>query len=172
VYGPRAKQPGKLTPFEPYLQERMQAGVWNARVLLRELRERGFKGGYRLLTDWLRPQRESARTVAVRRFETPPGQQAQVDWGHLGTIEMDGEERKLWGFAFTLGYRRTMMAEAALDQKLGTLLRMREQSGDVEVHFGCERIAVHGSAPRKYVVVTQAEHPLAAYESAAMGGGL
>ena len=128
VYGPRAKQPGKLATFEPYLQERMQAGVWNARVLLRELRERGYRGGYTLLTDWLRPQRESARTVAVRRFETPPGHQAQVDWGHLGTVEINGEERKLWGFAFTLGYSRTMMAEAALDQKLGTLLRMHEEA--------------------------------------------
>ena len=76
VYGPRAKQPGKLDAFQPYLQERMLAGVWNARVLLRELRERGYTGGYTLLTDWLRPQREAARSVAVRRFETPPGKQA------------------------------------------------------------------------------------------------
>ncbi len=40
----------------------------------------------------------------------------------------DGEERKLWGFTFTLGYSRTMMAEAAVDQKLGTLLRMHEEA--------------------------------------------
>jgi transposase len=128
VYGPREKQPGKLEGFKPYLEDRMRAGVWNARVLLRELRERGYSGGYTLLTDWLRPQRESARMVAVRRFETPPGKQAQVDWGHLGTLEINGEERKLWGFTFTLGYSRTMMAEAAVDQKLGTLLRMHEEA--------------------------------------------
>jgi transposase len=66
--------------------------------------------------------------VAVRRFETPPGKQAQVDWGHLGTIEMDGQQRTLNGFTFTLGYSRTMMAEAALDQKLGTLLKMHEEA--------------------------------------------
>lgn len=128
VYGPRAKQPGKLDSFQAYLSERMRAGVWNARVLLRELRDRGYTGGYTLLTDWLRPQREAVSAVAVRRFETPPGKQAQVDWGHLGTVEIDGEKRKLWGFAFTLGYSRTMMAEAALDQKLGTLLRMHEEA--------------------------------------------
>ncbi|HUJ83126.1 MAG TPA: IS21 family transposase [Candidatus Acidoferrales bacterium] len=128
VYGPREKQPGRLERFKPYLEERMRAGVWNARVLLRELRERGYSGGYTLVTDWLRPQRESAHTVAVRRFETPPGKQAQVDWGHLGTLEINGEERKLWAFTFTLGYSRTMMAEAAVDQKLGTLLRMHEEA--------------------------------------------
>jgi transposase len=128
VYGPRGQQPGKLEAFKPYLEDRMRSGVWNGRVLLRELRERGFTGSYTLLTDWLRPQRKSAHAVAVRRFETPPGRQAQVDWGHLGTIEIDGVERKLWGFAFTLGYSRTMMAEAVLEQKLGTLLRMHEEA--------------------------------------------
>ena len=120
--------PSKLEPFKPYLQERMQAGVWNARVLLRELRERDYDGGYTLLTDWLRPQREAARTVAVRRFETPPGQQAQVDWGHLGSLEIEGRKQQAVGFTFTLGYSRRMMAEAALDQKLGTLLRMHEEA--------------------------------------------
>jgi transposase len=64
--------------------------------------------------------------LAVRRFETSPGKQAQVDWGHLGTLEMAGQEQKLHGFTFTLGYSRRMVAEAALDQKLGTLLRLHE----------------------------------------------
>jgi transposase len=128
VYGPRGAQPSKLDEFKSYLQDRMQAGVWNARVLLRELRQRGYGGSYTILTDWLRPQRTSAWVVAVRRFETPPGKQGQVDWGHLGTLEVAGRERKLWGFTLTLGYSRMMMAAAALDQKLGTLLRMHEEA--------------------------------------------
>ncbi len=70
-YGPRAAQPSKLDAFKPYLEERLRAGVWNARVLWRELRERNFTGSYTILTDWLRPQRSAARLVAVRRFETP-----------------------------------------------------------------------------------------------------
>ena len=76
-------------------------------VLLRELRERGYNGGYTMLKDWLQPQREAARTTAVRRFETPPGKQAQVDWGHLGHPGNDGEEQQMWGFTITLGYSRT-----------------------------------------------------------------
>ncbi|HEY2012921.1 MAG TPA: IS21 family transposase [Bryobacteraceae bacterium] len=126
AYGPRQSPVSKLEPFKPYLKERLQAGVWNAQVLLRELRQRNYSGGYTILTDWLRPQRESARVVAVRRFETPPGKQAQVDWGHLGSLLESGEEHMLWGFTMTLGYSRMMMAEAAIDQKLGTLLRMHE----------------------------------------------
>jgi len=69
-YGPRSAPPSKLDAFKPYLEQRLRAGVWNARVLLRELRERNYAGGYTILTDWLRPQRSAARVVAVRRFET------------------------------------------------------------------------------------------------------
>lgn len=128
VYGPREQRPSKLDAFKTYIEERLKAGVWNARVLLRELRQRGYDGGYTILTDWLRPHRDAAQALAVRRFETPIGHQAQVDWGHLGTIEVDGKPRNIWGFAFTLGYSRAMMAEAALDQTLGTLLRMHEEA--------------------------------------------
>lgn len=127
-YAERPSRPSKLDPFLPYLEERLKAGVWNARVLLREVRERGFSGGYTILTDWLRPKRQTASVVAVRRFETPAGHQAQVDWGHLGNITVDGSEYRLWGFVFTLGYSRMIVAEAALDQKLGTLLRMHEEA--------------------------------------------
>lgn len=128
VYGPRVPAQGKLEPFKPYLKDRQQAGVWNARVLLRELRERNYDGSYTLLTDWLRPQRKQAEAVAVQRFETPPGKQAQADWGHLGSLFENGRESKLWGFTMTLGYSRRLFAAAATDQKLGTLLRMHESA--------------------------------------------
>jgi transposase len=127
-YKPRPKRPSQLDPFKPYIDERLIAGVWNAVVLLRELRQLGYAGGYSTVKEYLQPKREESRAAAVRRFETPPGRQAQVDWGHLGTLEMEGEESKLSGFTFTLGYSRMMMAEAALDQKLGTLLRMHEEA--------------------------------------------
>jgi transposase len=125
-YGPRDPQPSKLDLHKPYLEDRMKAGVWNAQVLLREIRGRGYAGGYTILKDWLHPQRSSACAAAVRRFETPPGKQAQVDWGHLGYLDIDDQSHRLWGFVITLGYSRRMWAQAALDQKLGTLLRMHE----------------------------------------------
>jgi transposase len=92
-YGPRPAQPSKLDAFKPYLEERLRAGVWNARVLLRELRERNYAGGYTILTDWLRPQRSATRVVAVRRFETAPGKQAQVDWGIWARWRWPGRNR-------------------------------------------------------------------------------
>lgn len=128
-YGPRAPRPRKLDPFVEYLEGRLQQGVWNGVVLLRELTERGYAGGYRMLLEFLHPRRQAATEVAVRRFETPPGQQAQLDWGHLGYLEEgEGKRRVVWGFVLTLGYSRAMAAEIALDQRLDTLLALHEEA--------------------------------------------
>jgi transposase len=56
-YGPRQAQASKLDPFKPYLEERMRAGVWNACVLLRELRERE-------LLRWVHDSERLATTAA------------------------------------------------------------------------------------------------------------
>ncbi len=66
--------------------------------------------------------------MVVRRFETPPGHQAQVDWGQLGVLEQEAERQKVWGFVFTLGYSRAMAIDVALDQRLGTFLRLHEEA--------------------------------------------
>jgi transposase len=127
-YGPRSGGPSLLDGYKSYIDQRLSAGVWNAVVLLRELKEQGYGGGYSTVKEYLQPKREASQVAAVRRFETPPGRQAQVDWGHLGTLLINGERHRLSGFTFTLGYSRMLAAEAALDQKLGTLLRMHEEA--------------------------------------------
>lgn len=127
IYGPREPRRSKLSEYHGYIDERIIAGVWNTVVLLRELRQRGYCGGGTILKDYLHPRREAASAVAVRRFETPPGHQAQVDWARIGTQEFkDGSRRPLSGFTFTLGHSRGMFAEVATDQKLGTFLSLHE----------------------------------------------
>jgi hypothetical protein len=64
--------------------------------------------------------------MAVRRFETPPGHQAQLDWGHLGVVVSGESTQKLYGFVLTLGHSRAMYADLATDQRLSTLLRLHE----------------------------------------------
>lgn len=125
-YGPRAVRASKLDPFQPYIEQRLQAGVWNAQVLLRELVAQGYPGGYTLLKEYLQPKRQAAREVAVRRFETPPGHQAQLDWGELGRLEGAGRSEKLYALVFTLGHSRAMFADVATDQSLATLLSLHE----------------------------------------------
>jgi len=127
-YGPRTARPSKLDPFKPYIDERLRAGVWNAQVLLREIQGRGYGGSATILREYVGPLRQSARAAAVRRFETPPGHQAQVDWGEIGDLMDGGRRQKLSAFVMTLGHSRALFADAATDQTLGTLLRLHERA--------------------------------------------
>ena len=45
------------------------------------------------------------------RFETVPGEQAQVDWGSLPYIGGDGKRRRVWAFVMTLGWFRACYVE-------------------------------------------------------------
>ena len=82
---PKAKEPAprgsKLDPYKEYLRERLAEGLENCVVLLRELRRRGYTGGYSILKEHVHPFRRPHLPQATRRFETEPGEQTQVDWG-------------------------------------------------------------------------------------------
>jgi hypothetical protein len=59
------------------------------RRLWRELRERGYRGGYTAVTDQLRRLRPAPLAPFEVRFETPPGAQAQVDFAQFQVVFTD-----------------------------------------------------------------------------------
>lgn len=129
VYGPRVPRTKILDPYKSLIDVKLKAGVWNVRVLHRFLAERGYKGGYTTIKDYVQPRRVEANHVAVRRFETEPGRQAQMDWGDLGDIiASDGTKQSISAFVLALGHSRGMFSDVATDQKLPTLLRMHERA--------------------------------------------
>ena len=72
------------TLFAPYLRERIAAfPELTGSRLLREIKELGYTGGYTAVKDLLRTIRPKALQAFERRFETPPGKQAQVDFLYL-----------------------------------------------------------------------------------------
>jgi transposase len=118
TYGPRGPRPSKLEPFKPYVEARMAQGVFNTVKLLQELREQGYPGQLSILKDFVRPFRQAHRREPILRFETRPGQQAQVDWAHFGTCLVNGEPRQLSAFVMTLGYSRALYLEFTCSQAL------------------------------------------------------
>ncbi len=126
VYGPRAPRNRIIEPFERYLQERVQdfPDLSGAR-LLREIRELGYEGGYTMVTDFLREVRPARQTQFERRFETPPGKQAQVDFAEF-TVEFTddpGVVRKVWLFSMVLGHSRWLWGRFVASQNLQSVLR-------------------------------------------------
>jgi transposase len=119
---PREPRSSKLDGFKAYIRSRMENFDLPATVLLREIRTQGYAGGLTVLRDFARPLRKELIRRVTERFETVPGQQAQMDWGECGTIEVDGERRTLYVFVLVLGYSRMMYARFTTSSKLPVLL--------------------------------------------------
>jgi transposase len=117
-YRPRPSRPWKLDPYRSYLRERWEQGVHNAHKLWGEVQKRGYRGGYTQLRRAVAGWREEAEERAFLRFESQPGEQSQLDWGHFG----NWRGHRLYGFALTLGYSRMRYIEFTHCQDLETLL--------------------------------------------------
>jgi transposase len=125
-YRAQPRRPRHTDDFLPYLQERLAAYPGLSAVrLLRELRERGFSGGYTAVkraVQEIRPARERRFEV---RFETPPGEQAQVDFARFEVVFADapGVTRIVWLFSMVLGFSRLIWARFVVHQDLQSVLR-------------------------------------------------
>ena len=72
---PRKKRGSKLDAYTEYIDVRLSEGLENCVVLLREIRELGYEGGYTVLKDYVHPRRRPRQPKATMRFETGPGEQ-------------------------------------------------------------------------------------------------
>ena len=84
-------------------------------MLLREIAERGYDGGISQLKAWLAPMKRTEPEPVVR-FETPPGQQMQVDFTHVRR----GRD-PLIALVATMGYSRATFVKFAAREDAGTL---------------------------------------------------
>jgi transposase len=147
------RRPGRgraLDRWESVLRARAPEVDFNASVLYRELKDQGYEGSYPSLVRYLRPWREehwSAETSTVR-FETSPGEQAQVDWGSAWVWL--GEERvRVHVFTMVLGYSRRIFARGYREEGLGSLLDGHAQAFE---HFGGRTQTILYDNPRTIVL--------------------
>jgi transposase len=128
--GPKPRAPrevsSKLDPYRGYLLDRLlsEDPVSNAEVLFDEIQTMGYVGGRTILKDFLHPFRELVKEKSTVRFETPPGKQAQVDWG----IFKKPARKRVQGFVMSLGWSRALYLDFAETQALANLLLCHEQA--------------------------------------------
>jgi len=123
AYKEREAKDSILEPYKDYIRQRVLKYDIAGTRILREIEEKGYKGGYSTVKRFIRPLREERAVIAVYRYETKPGVQAQVDWIDLGYTEEDGISKKVYGFAMTLGYSRMRSIEFTTDTSTETLIR-------------------------------------------------
>ena len=135
---PRPHRASKLDPYTGYIDRRLDEGLENCVVLHRELRARGYDGGYSILKDYVSPRRRPRQPEATMRFETAPGEQAQVDWGSLAYTSGDGKKRRIWVFVMTLGWSRACYVE---------LVRKADTAAFIQCHVNAFEYL--GGVPRR-----------------------
>jgi transposase len=79
----------------------------NVRALYDWLRsEHAYAGSYKSVLRFLRACYPKPRLRPFRRVETPPGAQAQVDWGEFAGIDLGDGPESLYGFVLVLSHSR------------------------------------------------------------------
>ena len=125
-YGPRQTRDSVLDPYSSYLMERVVSYPdLSGRRLFREIKDLGYEGSYSTLKPFLRDVRPPVRSRFERRFETPPGKQAQVDFAEFTVSFTDepGVTRKVWLFSMVLGHSRWLWGRYVSSQNLQSVMR-------------------------------------------------
>jgi len=113
-----------LEPFHEFIDTLLDDDPFINLMLVHErLQRRGYPGGMTILRDYARKVRKRITTKAVRRFETEPGLQAQVDWKECGRWNIEGELIKLYAFVMVLGFSRKPFVLFTTNVKLSTVLK-------------------------------------------------
>jgi transposase len=133
----------------------------NAEVVRQELkRQKGVSVSLRTVERAVKDRRRQLRaeTVATVRFETPPGEQLQADFGELFVV-IAGERVKVHLCVLTLGYSRRPFVRAYPNERQGNWLDCMERSfyafGGVPEHVLIDNaralVSVHDVETREVV---------------------
>ena len=95
----------------------------NATRLYYMVKDRGYPGGPDHFRDIVARYRPRPAVEAYGRLRTLPGEQAQVDWGSFGRIEIEGAERKLYAFVMTLSWSRHIFLRFYVNQATANFQR-------------------------------------------------
>ncbi len=141
-FGPKGGSPRPdarvLEPYIPFVDETLSRYPRLVATRIQDmLVERGYEGSVRTLRRYVREARPAPRNEVFLRVETLPGEQAQVDWAHVGSLPVPGGHRALWAFVMVLAYSRAMWAELVVDLGVDSLCRSLVRA--VAFFGGCTR---------------------------------
>ncbi len=122
-------RPSGLDPFRPYIVERVtEYPQLTALRLFEELRARGYMLGIAQLRRYIARVRSPRARKVYLRFETEPGEQAQVDWGSFGAMRVGNGQRSLYAFSMVLSWSRAMYVDFSFDMRMETFCAMHRRA--------------------------------------------
>jgi transposase len=130
---PTPRRPSTCEPWRSTIEAQVQLGLSAQRIDQDLTTEPGFPGSYFSVRRFV--HRLTMRTdFPVRRFETPPGEEAQVDFGTgAPLIGPDGKRRKTSVLRIVLSHSRKAYSEVVTRQTTDNFIRCLENAFH---HFG------------------------------------
>lgn len=120
----------RVDRYREEIKELLEDKEMTAKQVWRLLKERHkIDVGYTTIKRYLRSQFSYGRTKATVRIETPPGQEAQVDFGYAGLM-YDPEAqrmRRTWAFIMTLSSSRHKFVRFVFHQNTAMWLDCHER---------------------------------------------
>ena len=101
----------KLEAYQGLIEGWLSQQDYQASRIHELLQCQGFDGSYDIVQRYVKKVKERRDRVAYIRFETMPGQQAQVDFGEFQISRADGTILTVYCFIMVLGYSRNMYIE-------------------------------------------------------------
>ncbi len=121
---PVIKRPSKLDPFKTEIKRLLEIDPnVSAVVIGQHIERQGYTGEVTIIRNYLRDIRDTFKKQAYIRFESAPGQQCQIDWGHFGLITYGKASRKLYCMAVIESHSRMLYLEFTHSQRQETLHR-------------------------------------------------
>lgn len=123
----KAVWPSMLDEYREYIQIQLAKELSITRIHQDLMKEFGVECGYTTLRDYVAKIRKS-QPRAYMVLHSLPGEEAQVDFGYIGTLKVNGAARKAWVFVMSLSYSRYMYVSITLDQSVQTFIRCHTQA--------------------------------------------
>jgi len=120
----RTAQASIIDPYLPFIVETLQQfPKLTAARLYQMAVERGYPGGPSHFRQHIAQLRPKPLPEAFLRLNTLPGEQAQVDWGHFGEVQIGQAKRPLMAFVMVLSYSRRIFVQFFLNARMGPFLQ-------------------------------------------------
>ncbi|MFA4906539.1 MAG: IS21 family transposase [Candidatus Margulisiibacteriota bacterium] len=110
VYKKQARL-SKLAPYHGMIADWLSTQDYLATKVYDLLQLQGYANSYDIVRRYVKRVKEERDRTAYIRFETLPGQQAQVDFGDFQITNGDGTITTVYCFIMVLGYSRHMYVE-------------------------------------------------------------
>jgi transposase len=122
----------RCDPFRQAILEMVESDLSGQRIYQDLVSHHSFTASYSSVRRFLQKLGRT-RPLPFRRIETPPGEQAQIDFGRGAPIEVDGRRRWPHVFRIVLSYSRKAYSEAVWQESTESFIRCLENAF---AHFG------------------------------------